>query len=265
LTDLAEEVVRTRIEEEEEDKRLEEKEQSEELGKQDESKKKELEQTMQEMNKNEGQNTQEVKQSTNGKSLSLVKKSKPSIVIQATPEKAPSNQPTTPKSPRSPFKVSSAEAAEITDDLKLLWGELRKQKTELLWVLLGFTDTKTRKVVIRGIGTAKEGIGALTQKLESKAVQFGALRVIAIDEHARRPKFVGFAVVGSELTPSQKLQAMHAKEIQRDLFTGIHTTLEFPSSQDFDVNISKKLASLDKSAKMFDFGGNSKIAVSSLT
>jgi len=100
--------------------------------------------------------------------------------------------------------------------------------------------------------------------LEAKAVQFGALRVIGIDEHARRPKFVGFALVGSELAPSQKLQAVHAKEIQRDLFKGIHSTLEFTTSQDLEIHISKKLALLEKSLKMFDFGGGLKIAASSL-
>jgi hypothetical protein len=171
--------------------------------------------------------------------------------------------PKTPSTPRSPFKVSTAEPAEVTDDLKMLWGEMRKQKTELLWVLLGFPDTKSRKVVIRGIGTAKEGIGDLKKKLEQKAVQFGALRVIGVDLHARRPKFVGFALVGSELTPSQKLQAMHAKEIQRDLFTGIHV-MEFTTSQDLEINIVKKFASVDKGVTSYDFGGSLVISTSSL-
>jgi len=82
--------------------------------------------------------------------------------------------------------------------------------------------------------------------LEAKGVQFGALRVIAVDEHARRPKFIGFALVGEKLTPSQKLQAMHAKEIQRDLFTGIHSTLEFTTADEFENQINKKLVSLEK-------------------
>jgi len=176
--------------------------------------------------------------------------------------------PSTPKSPKTPstpksFKVSTSEPAEITSDLKMLWEELRLQKTELLWVLLGFPDSKSRKACIRGIGTASEGIGELKKKLEAKAVQFGALRVIAIDEHARRPKFIGFAIVGEDLLPSQKLQAMHAKEIQRDLFTGIHTTLEFPSSKDFESEINKKLITLEKSAKLFDYGGGLKISTKS--
>jgi len=58
---------------------------------------------------------------------------------------------------------------------------------------------------------------------------------------------------------------MHAKEIQRDLFTGIHTTLEFPTAQDFESQINKKLITLDKSAKLFDYGGGLKFSATSIT
>jgi len=173
--------------------------------------------------------------------------------------------PLTPKSPRTPIKVSSAEPAEVTDDLKLLWHELRKQKTELLWVLLGFPDKKSRKVVIVGIGTNSEGMDSLKPKLDHKVVQFGALRVMSCDEHAKRPKFVGFTLVGAELTPSQRLQAVHFKEIQRDLFTGIHVNLEVTNSKDLnEENIAKKLLTLEKGATSYDFGKDV-VQVSSLS
>jgi len=246
LIDLAEEVIRGRIQEEEEDKRLEEEEKDNE----------------------ERKKVEEIKQDENKEKEPQKGFKPPSLVV--TPEKVPPKSPSTPKSPKTPstpksFKVSTSEPAEITSDLKMLWDELRKQKTQLLWVLLGFPDSKSRKVCIRGIGTAPEGIGELKSKLQAKAVQFGALRVIAVDDHARRPKFIGFALVGAELTPSQKLQAMHAKEIQRDLFTGIHAMLEFSTSQDFEVQISKSVISLEKSAKLLDYGGGLKITAASLT
>jgi len=243
LTDLAEEVMRGSIQEEEEDKREEEEKVNE-----------------------ENKQAEEIKQ-PDSNAKETPKKPTPLVV---TPEKGIPKTPSTPKSPNTPstpksFKVSSSEAAEITDDLKVLWEELRQQKTQLLWVLLGFPDSKSRKVVIRGIGTASEGIGELKKKLEVKGVQFGALRVIAVDEHARRPKFIGFALVGDKLTPSQKLQAMHAKEIQRDLFTGIHSTLEFTTSDEFENQINKKLVSLEKSAKIFDYGGGLKVIASTIS
>jgi len=147
LTDLAEEVMRKSIQEEEEDKRVEEEEKVNEESKQ----------------------AGEINQPD-----SKVKESPtkfPPLVV--TPEKIIPKTPSTPKSPNTPttpksFKVSSSEAAEITDDLKVLWEELRQQKTQLLWVLLGFPDSKSRKVVIRGIGTSSEGIGELKKKVGSK-------------------------------------------------------------------------------------------------
>jgi len=85
-----------------------------------------------------------------------------------------------------------------------------------------------------------------------------------VDEHAKRPKFIGFALVGSELTPSQKLQAVHAKEIQRDLFTGIHV-MEFTTGQDLEIQISKKLAAVEKSVISYDFGANLVVKTSDLS
>jgi len=46
---------------------------------------------------------------------------------------------------------------------------------------------------------------------------------------------------------------------------GIHSTSEFPTSQDFEKEISKKLVSLEKSAKVFDYGGGLKITATSIT
>jgi len=139
LTDLAEEVIRGRIQEEEEDKQLEEEEKTNE-------ERKKVEETK-----------QAEKESQKGFKL-------PPLVV--TPEKMGPKSPSTPKSPKTPstpksFKVSTSEPAEITNDLIMLWDELRKQKTDLLWVLLGFPDSKSRKACIRGIGTASEGIGEL--------------------------------------------------------------------------------------------------------
>jgi len=253
LTDLAQEVERTRIQEEEEDKQLaelEEKQQEEE--RKAELAKKQKEETTPEKPKEESKGLRPLSISTSPQS----------------PEKknGTPKTPTTPKSPRTPIKVSSAEPAEVTDDLKLLWHELRKQKTELLWVLLGFPDKKSRKVVIVGIGTSSEGIEYLKTKLDHRVVQFGALRVLGIDEHAKRPKFIGFTLVSSELTPTQKLQAIHAKEIQRDLFTGIHVNIEVTNSKDLnEQNISKKLSSLEKDVTAYDFGKDVVVRVSDLS
>jgi len=72
--------------------------------------------------------------------------------------------------------------------------------------------------------------------------------------------------VGPELTPAQRLQAMHFKEIQRDLFTGIHVNIEVSNSKDLnEENIVKKLTSLEKGVTSYDFGNNVVIKVSSLT
>jgi len=96
-------------------------------------------------------------------------------------------------------------------------------------------------------------------------IQFGALRVEGADEHAKRSKFIGFAVVAPGLPPSQKLQAMHVKEIQRDLFTGIHTTVEVADSSELnEINITKKLLLLEKGLQSVDFGGGKVVQVSSL-
>jgi len=140
LTDLAEEVIRGRIQEEEEDKQLEEEENTNEERKKAEETK------------------QAEKEPQKGFKL-------PPLVV--TPEKMGPKSPSTPKTPSTPksFKVSTSEPAEITNDLIMLWDELRKQKTDLLWVLLGFPDSKSRKVCIRGIGTASEGIGELKKKI----------------------------------------------------------------------------------------------------
>jgi len=164
LSDLEQEVVKTRIKEEEEEKQLEkeeEKAQEEERHKQEEKRKADEESKKETPKKKEEEETPQ----------KPFKKPSALVVIAGSPEGAPHapKTPTTPKSPRSPFKVSTAEPAEVTDDLKMLWGELRKQKTDLLWVLLGFSDSKSRKVVIRGIGTAKEGITDLKKKIRSQS------------------------------------------------------------------------------------------------
>jgi len=185
--------------------------------------------------------------------------------------------PTTPTSPasakkgflaglfsRSPknIKTSTSEAAEIPEELKKQWNEFTTPKSSLTWVLMGYPDNKSRKAII--VGTGKGGLAELKTKLDSEAVQFGAFRVEAVDQASKRAKFVGFTLVGPKLSPSQRLQAMHVKEIQRDLWTGLATTLEIASASELaEDRISNRLIGVERGASSYDFGGGLTYEVSS--
>jgi len=161
------------------------------------------------------------------------------------------------------MKVSSVETTEVPDDLKLMWAELRKPTTDQSWVLCGFTDNKSKKVTL--LGNGKGGLKELKPKLNHKVVQFGAIRVTSADEHARRPKFIAFTIVGSELSPSQRVQAIYVKDIHRDYLYGVHTSMEVQHSDELDeTGIAKKVISLEKGVLSVDFG-DVVIQASSLT
>jgi len=156
---------------------------------------------------------------------------------------------------RSP-KSKTSESETVPEELRKQWYEFTSPKSTLSWVLLGYSDTKSKKVVL--LSTGKSGLGELKKAMDETAVQFGAFRVVATDEHSTRPKFVGFTLVGSKLSPSQRVQAMHVKEVQRDLITGLATQLHVEHASELvEDKISAQLIGVERGALSYDFGGGS--------
>jgi len=152
---------------------------------------------------------------------------------------------------RSP-KPQTNENSDISEDVRKRWTSFTHPKSEATWIILGYPDAKSTKIIVVDTGTG--GLPELKTKLDSKVVQFGAFRVTSTDEHSSRSKLVGFTLVSTSLAPLQRRQAMNLKDIQRDLWTGITTTIEISQASELlEDKIGIRLVGVERAAKRFDF------------
>jgi len=161
-------------------------------------------------------------------------------------------------------------AVNIADPaLSQAWNNLTTKDGDKTWILFGFSDEKSNVLV--PIGSGSGGIDELKTQLDENAIQYGAFRVVGVDDRettvSRRAKYVWFSYIGKNVSVLRKARVSVQKPEVAKLFPGAGLTLELTSADDLTkIDVSKKLLA-SGGAHMptaYEFANGDQITVASL-
>eukprot|EP00027_Filamoeba_sp_ATCC50430_P012689 CAMPEP_0168574620 /NCGR_PEP_ID=MMETSP0413-20121227/19191_1 /TAXON_ID=136452 /ORGANISM="Filamoeba nolandi, Strain NC-AS-23-1" /LENGTH=135 /DNA_ID=CAMNT_0008608001 /DNA_START=355 /DNA_END=762 /DNA_ORIENTATION=+ len=103
--------------------------------------------------------------------------------------------------------------ADVSDSaIQEAYNDVRSDSTETNWLLIGYQDNKTLKLVGKGSG----GINELTQHLADNGCFYGYLRVVNKDEETTRTKFVFISWKGDNAPVLRKgKMSVHISDVKK--------------------------------------------------
>lgn len=115
------------------------------------------------------------------------------------------------------------------------------------------------------------GVDELKQQLDDSQVQFGAFRVVGVDNRettvSRRPKFIWFTYIGSKVSVLKKARVSVMKPEVSQFFNSAVTNLEISKPDDLDkIEISRRLIGIGGAHKPthYEFAHNDNISIDQL-
>lgn len=124
------------------------------------------------------------------------------------------------------------------------WKNLTRHESPINWILFSFDSPNSNKLQVSGTGSG--GIEELKKSLDESQVQFGAFRVVGVDNRettvSRRPKFIWFAYVGSKVGVMKKARVSVMKPDVSRFFNSSSLSLEITSLDELTmVDVGKRL------------------------
>eukprot|EP00456_Euglypha_rotunda_P067477 TRINITY_DN5848_c0_g1_i1.p1 TRINITY_DN5848_c0_g1~~TRINITY_DN5848_c0_g1_i1.p1 ORF type:complete len:164 (-),score=24.70 TRINITY_DN5848_c0_g1_i1:76-567(-) len=157
---------------------------------------------------------------------------------------------------------------DLTDSgLGEAWKSLTAKDGKENWCIFQL-DEKGKKLEVVGTGTG--GIKELAEKLSESSIQFGAFRVVGVDERenltSRRNKFIWFTWLGPKAPILKKARVSVQKPEIATLFPGA-MSVELSSTSDLEPKaIAKKLLAAGGAHKpnYYEFAEGDRFALSEL-
>jgi len=158
--------------------------------------------------------------------------------------------------------VTNVSPSSVTPDQ--VWKMLVDEKSQVNWVLVGINAQKNLMVVGYGSG----GLGELLTHFNDGEVQFGAIRVVGVDQQAnvtsRRPKFVTIQYVGSRVSTVRRGSVLKVKPDIEKIFSGSALNIQFSSDLTLKTIAKALLAAGGAHKPVFYECGSDRVLVADL-
>eukprot|EP00761_Pharyngomonas_kirbyi_P003536 gb/GECH01003540.1/.p1 GENE.gb/GECH01003540.1/~~gb/GECH01003540.1/.p1 ORF type:complete len:148 (+),score=42.30 gb/GECH01003540.1/:1-444(+) len=132
----------------------------------------------------------------------------------------------------------------FAEDAKSAWEEVRDDKSETNWMLVGYGDKK-EDIVLSGKGTG--GYNEFVDRLKQAdgEVLYGGFRCDAVDDESIRPKFVFVSWIGPNVKPLQRARVSTHKPGVTSNLRGYH--VEVSASEVDELGQDEIIKKLDSS------------------
>lgn len=160
-------------------------------------------------------------------------------------------------------------SVDLSDQsLHTSWKDLTTHNSITNWILFSFHDN-TNKLYCSGSGSG--GIDELRDKLDSTQVQFGAFRVVGVDDRettvSRRPKFIWFTSIGGGVGILKKARVSVMKPELSKFFESCVVNIQISDKDELNkIEIGKKLLASGGAHKPshYEFAENDNVLISEL-
>lgn len=116
------------------------------------------------------------------------------------------------------------EAIDLSDpEITHAWRTLTSRTGDVNWILFGFADPRSHKLVVNGMGSG--GVEELNSKLNPDEIQYGAFKVTRIVEdpdesRRRRSDYVWVVSIGPRVSVLRKARVSTERPEVAKLFAG---------------------------------------------